>query len=237
MIILNFIGDFHVHTVASGDAFGTIHEVTEIAKNKNMKCIAVTDHGPAMPASSHAYYFNSLASNVSQDNGVKIYPGVEANIIDKNGSLDLPEDVLSKLSFIIASFHPFSWDITNSTAQNTQALRSCLLHYDVKAIAHMNKPYYKVNIEEIVPILIKKNICIELNNRAIASDKNNWNRFKKEILYSKSKGVKFIVSSDAHNINQVGEFGDALEFICFCGLEEDDIVNSSQDNLSYIIKK
>ncbi|RKD30522.1 PHP domain-containing protein [Thermohalobacter berrensis] len=227
---MNLIGDFHIHTIASGDAFGTIREIVNVAKKKKLKCISITEHGPKMEASAHYYYFESLIDNVKEDSGLIIYSGVEANIIDDKGTLDLPDSILEKLEFIIVSFHDFSWE-DKGIIKNTKALKSALLKYNVKCIAHLNHPLYPIHIQEIIPILIDRNITIEINNKSLKKEKNNWLNFKDIILKCRNKGVKFLVNSDAHYPLQVGEFRTALEFANYAGLKEDDIINTHFDRL------
>lgn len=228
---MNLVGDFHVHTVASGDAFSTIDELSRRAKKLKLKVLAITDHGPAMPASAHRYHFDSLADNVKESNGVRILPGVEANIIHEDGSLDLPEKTIKKLSFVIISFHVFSW-YKDNVESNTNALINCINKYDnIKAIAHLNRPYYELDIEKIVPLLVEKHIVVELNNKALAKDKENWEAFKKQVLYMEEKGVKFIISSDGHSLEQLGDFVEALNFVDYCNLKKENIVNTSVEKL------
>lgn len=228
---MNFIGDFHIHTVASGDGFGTIKEVLSAARKRNFKCIAITDHGPRMEASSHYYYFDSLIDNVSEDDGIIIYPGAEANILDENGGLDLPEKTLRRLKFLIASFHTFSWS-DRGIETNTRSLKSCLNRYDVKSIAHINNPFFEIDMDEIIPVLADRKTALEINNKSLKKDKGDWGRFKDLVSRCKEKGVKFIVTSDAHYPDQVGDFEDALEFIDYCKLDESDILNTSYDRLT-----
>lgn len=228
---MNLVGDFHVHTVASGDAFSTIDELSRRAKKLKLKVLAITDHGPAMPASAHRYHFNSLADNVKESNGVRILPGVEANIIHEDGSLDLPEKIIEKLSFVIISFHVFSWD-KDHIESNTNALINCINRYkNIKSIAHLNKPYYELDIKRIVPLLVEKHIAVELNNKALAKDKENWKVFKEQVLYMEEGGVKFIISSDAHSLEQLGDFDEAINFVEYCNLKEENIVNTSVEKL------
>ncbi len=222
---MKFIGDFHIHTVASGDAFGTIREIVGVSQERNLKAIAITDHGPAMPISAHKYYFNSLADNVRSDSGILIYPGVEANIIDKKGRLDLPDDALHRLEYIIAAFHGFSWD-NEDVEINTRALKACLIRYDVKSIAHLNYPFFELDMTQIIPVLLEKKIAIEINNKALKKDLD-WFIFRNTVLKLRDKGVKFIVNSDAHYPLQVGDFARAEEFIKYCELTENDIINTS----------
>ena len=228
---MNLVGDFHVHTVASGDAFSTIEELSKKGKEIGLEVIAITDHGPAMAASSHRYYFDSLSNNIKEANGIRILPGVEANIIEENGSLDLPEKTIEKLSFTIISFHTFSWK-EDDIKSNTRALINCINKYpNIKAIAHLNKPYFDLDMTEIIPHLIKKSIAIELNSRALESDRKNWGNYRRIISNMESLGVKFIISSDAHSLQQLGDFNSAIEFAKYCGLREENIVNTSIDKL------
>lgn len=228
---MKFIGDFHIHTIASGDAFGTIGEIVQVARERGFRAIAITEHGPKMEASAHWYYFNSLIDNVREDSGIIIYPGVEANIINEEGELDLPDQILERLEFINIAFHTFSW-FESDMDINTKALKSSLLKYNVKSIAHLNYPYYLIDINEIIPILLEKNIAIEINSKALKKVKNSWDIFKDIVIQCKRKGVKFLVNSDAHYPKQVGEFSDALEFIHYCKLEEEDILNTDFNNMT-----
>ncbi|GMG95333.1 PHP domain-containing protein [Tepidimicrobium xylanilyticum] len=233
---MKLVGDFHVHTVASGDAFSTIDELSKRGKELGLDVLAITDHGPAMPSSAHRYYFDSLIENVKVSNEVRILPGVEANIIHEDGSLDLPEKTISKLPFVIISFHVFSWN-QNDVITNTKALINCINRYNnIKAIAHLNKPYYELDIKSITPLLVEKKIVVELNNKALDKDKDNWNSFKDIILYMEEKGVKFIISSDAHSLEQLGNFNEALNFADYCNLNEENVVNTSLKKLKDYLK-
>ncbi|MEW9122978.1 MAG: PHP domain-containing protein [Thermotaleaceae bacterium] len=232
---MKFIGDFHVHTLASGDAFGTIQEIVHAAKEKGLEAIAITEHGPKMEASAHPYYFESLSENVKGDQGILVYPGVEANIIDEEGTLDLPEATLRKLEFLHTSFHTFAWE-DRGIESNTRALVGSLNRYDIKSIAHINYPYYPLDVEALIPILIKKHVAIEINNKALKKYKDNWREFREIILKCKDKGVKFLVNSDAHYPTQVGEFSGALEFIDYAGLYSEDILNTDRNRLMNYLK-
>ncbi len=135
-----------------------------------------------MAASSHRYYFDSLANNVRKSNGIRILPGVEANIIQEDGTLDLPEKTIEKLSFVVISFHTFSWK-DNDIKSNTRALINCINKYsNIKAIAHFNKPYFDLDMEEIIPYLIKKNIALELNSRALEIDRKKIGGIVKQLF-------------------------------------------------------
>ncbi|MGL5328324.1 MAG: PHP domain-containing protein, partial [Peptostreptococcaceae bacterium] len=76
--------DLHTHTIESGHAFSTIKENIEFAVKHGIKYLGISDHAPNMPASPHLYYFQNLRVIPREVDGVKIFRGIEANILDSN---------------------------------------------------------------------------------------------------------------------------------------------------------
>ena len=69
------------------------------------RAIAVIDHGCAMPDSPHRWYFYSPAApagRAGRDPGAE---GIEANVLDLAGGLDLEQEKLAGLDWVIASIH------------------------------------------------------------------------------------------------------------------------------------
>ena len=102
--------DIHTHTVASGH--GTTDTIADLAKGaykKGMTLLGVSDHGPATPGSCKESYFRSLKSAPHSRAGIPVLYGAEANILNENGALDLPDSILENLDFCIASIHPQSF--------------------------------------------------------------------------------------------------------------------------------
>lgn len=52
--------DLHTHTVASGHAYCTIHEMAAAAAGKGLEILGITEHAPAMPGTCHNFYFHNL---------------------------------------------------------------------------------------------------------------------------------------------------------------------------------
>ena len=79
------LADYHTHTIYSHGT-GTVLENAMVAKEKGLKEIAITDHG-----FSHMYFGlkrEKLADlrrdidEATQKTGVKVYLGVEANLMN-----------------------------------------------------------------------------------------------------------------------------------------------------------
>ena len=79
---MELLVDLHTHTVSSGHAYNTITENALAASRRGLKLLGMTDHGPSMPGAPHLYHFGNLSIIPEEISGVKILPGVEANIIN-----------------------------------------------------------------------------------------------------------------------------------------------------------
>ena len=89
MLDIKLVADLHVHTIASGHAYSTVAEVIEAASQRGLEALALTDHGPSMPGGPYRYYFGNLFVIPEREKNVEILKGVEANIIGRDGTLDL----------------------------------------------------------------------------------------------------------------------------------------------------
>jgi hypothetical protein len=90
--------DPHTHSLASGHAGNnTITDLAKQAAYVGLKALGLTDHGPATPGSSRVSYFRNLAYAPKKRCGIEFLYGVELNITDFNGSVDLDDEILEKL--------------------------------------------------------------------------------------------------------------------------------------------
>ena len=51
--------DTHAHTLVSGHAYNTMREMVQMAAEKGLKGLALTEHAPKMPGSTNLYYFEN----------------------------------------------------------------------------------------------------------------------------------------------------------------------------------
>ena len=54
--------DSHTHTIASGHAYSTLHEMARAAADKGLELLGITEHAMAMPGTCHEYYFMNMRS-------------------------------------------------------------------------------------------------------------------------------------------------------------------------------
>lgn len=223
---MKILGDYHTHTPYSHGK-GTVLENALIAKQKGLKEIAITDHS----AGHRLFGIDRIQmpkqrleiEQAKKETGLNILYGQEFNLIGLNGETDiLPEDEQT-MNIVLMGFHytakPFSlkdkfnlfWK--NNFAkifgvskkliqQNTDAYIKAIEKYNIDVITHPNYGIL-VDIVQIAEVANKKGTLIELNGKRCI--------FKpEEIKKMIEMKTKFIINSDAHTKERVGECNDGF---------------------------
>ncbi|KAF0133857.1 MAG: PHP family phosphohydrolase histidinol phosphatase [Candidatus Saganbacteria bacterium] len=237
---MKLIADLHVHTIASGHAYSTIEEYAEYAKKIGLKIFAITDHGPAMPGAPHYYYFANMRMLPKQINGVRVLRGIEANIINENGDIDIAAQDMKwgELDIVLATFHPRVGYDSQGEEKNTEVLIKAMKNPWINAIAHPGNPKYPVNIKAIVEAAKENKVLIEINNSSDFSRPGSYERCVEIAKEVKRAGWKVMLGTDSHFSRMLGEFSSALKIVKEAGLAKEDIVNTSEKLISqYILEK
>lgn len=222
--------DPHTHTIASGHASScTITDMAKKAASVNLKMLGITDHGPATLCSCKPSYFRSLAFAPKKRLGVEILAGVELNILDNNGRVDLDDDILSKLDYAIASMHPQTRK-PESLEFNTVAYMNAMKIPQVKIIGHCDDTKYPVDYEALVKSAIYYNVLLEINNSSLSPDgyRGNTRANNLRILeLCKAYRHPVVLSSDSHGTGHIGDFQYALSIIEETGFPKELVMNYS----------
>lgn len=221
-------GDLHIHTTYS-DGKNDIEEMVEEAIAKGYQYIAITDHSSSLKV-ARGLSIESILSQIkkikelnSKLNGFKILTGAEVNI-NKDGSLDFPEEVLSKLDVVIAAIHTgFKQDEKTITNRVIKALR----HPMVNILAHPSgrligeREPYAIDLNEVLNVAAEEGVWVEINSQPERLDLTDY-----WAMEAKKKGVKIVINTDSHN-------KDSLDFIKLGvvtarrgWLEKGDVVNT-----------
>ncbi|PLW80642.1 phosphatase [Candidatus Woesearchaeota archaeon] len=225
--------DLHMHTTISGDAHSTYKEYIDKALENNMEIIGFSEHGYGMPASYLTDYCISNYRRMPKEiNGLKIIYGVEANIMDLDGGLDLPDERLAKLDYVIASIHtPKNYDGT--VENNTTAMINAIRSKKMNIISHPYAPYGLANFEEVYEEACKNDVLLELNISYLKKefDYDHISLIKKMIEIVKKHDKKLIVNTDSHNLWELGDDSELEKYKDELGLTNDMIINNYPDEL------
>lgn len=226
---MKYLIDTHTHTIVSGHAHSTLLENVRCAADKGLKMLAVTDHGVAMPGGPHIYYFGNLKVIPRVIWGVEVLRGVEANIMDYDGRLDMPEERLEKLDIVIASLHDVCLK-PGTREENTRALINAMDNKYVDIIGHPGNPAFEIDIDAVVNAAKEKNVLIEINNSSFVTSRlgsyENCLNIAKKV---REVGGQIVIGSDAHICFAIGEFDKAEEIIKKAGITDDMIMNTSPE--------
>jgi len=234
---LKFVVDTHTHTVASGHAYSTVQEMAREAYVNDIEMFAITDHGPALKGAPYYYHFTNMRAIPDVLYGVRILKGVEANIIDYNGNLDMPKVCLKRLDFVIASFHDICIEPA-SIEEHTNAYLNLMKNPFVDAIGHPGTPEFEVDIEKVVSAAKKYGKFIEINNNSFTVRYGCEENCLNFALECKKQGVKIVCGSDAHISFDVGKFDEVYTLLERIDMPEELIMNTKASNfIEYINNK
>lgn len=227
--------DLHTHTVYSrrGHGKGTIEENAAAAYAKGLKRVAITDHGPG-----HFLFgvdrkrVREIRQEVDRVNALyegkdfEVLLGMEANVTGYGGQWDLSDRILSMLDIVVCGFHfgartdtwgdawrlfvenpvlsRFSKSMQERLRdQNTEALIRLVERYPITFLSH---PGDKVPVH-VVPLAeacAKAGTMMEINSSHAQLDIES-------IRSALRTPVRFIINSDAHSPERVGELAAGIE--------------------------
>lgn len=208
--------DLHTHTCASGH--GTSDRITDLAKEaaiRRMEILGISDHGPATMGSAGLSYFRSLLLCEKNRFGIRILYGAEANILDAEGHLDIPDEILGRLDYCIISTHRPIYT-SGSAVENTRAYIRAMHHPNIKIIGHCDDSRFPVDYGELLSAALSMGVLPELNNISLLPDSYRQGcRANATIMLRTCEALScpVILSSDSHGREHVGDVAEALKLL------------------------
>lgn len=232
-----YLADMHTHTVASGHAHNTIAEMVQTAKDRGIELFGITDHAVTMPGTCSEEYFRNL-KNVSRDfDGIEVCLGVELNIIDYDGNVDMSEDDLRTMDITIASIHNTIGYMAGTMEQNTNAIINAIKNPLINIIGHPDDGNVPLDYERVVKAAKEYGTLLEVNNNSIGFRTNARENNRIMVELCKKYDVPVIIGSDAHSVKVVGRHQAALEIIDEVGLEHELVMNYTPNRLRTYLNK
>ena len=229
--------DLHTHTIASTHAYSTIMENCQWAEKYGIEAIAMTDHAMAMPDSPHEWHFENLRCLPRKICGVTVLKGIESNIVDIEGNIDVPEWMLKNLDWVVASMHEQA--IKTDTVENiTNAyLKVCKNPY-VDVIGHCTSDAFFFEYEKCVKAFKEYDKLVEINESSIINKAGSRKNCYELLKLCKKYEVPVVVDSDAHFCQNIGQCPNAMKIIEEVGFPEELVYNADWNKIrEHILKK
>lgn len=225
--------DIHTHTIASGHAYNTMTEMIRTARDKGLEVYGITEHAPNMPGSCHDFYFHNLKVVDRQYEGMEVLLGVELNILDEKGTVDMEEPHLGVMDVAIASLHTPCIQ-SGSREWNTECILQTMKNPHINVIGHPDDGRYPLDYEAIVQAAKDTHTLLEINNNSLnpKSFRQNTRENDLEILrLCKKYQVSVILGSDAHYDKDICNHQLIVPLLEEAEFPEDLVVNTDKEKL------
>ena len=220
--------DLHVHSRYS-DGAHSIREIAEGAMKMGYEYVAITDHSQSLGIAG-GVSIDILTAKIAEVekinrefSGIRVLCGTEVDI-HLDGTLDYPEDVLSRLDVVIASIHS---GFKRSREEQTERIVSAMRNPHVHIIGHLTgrllreREGYEVNLDEILKVSVETGTALEINAYPQRLDLNDIGcRRAKEL------GAKVLINTDAHVLNQFDYMELGVAVARRGWLEKKDVLNT-----------
>ena len=205
---MKFIADTHSHTLASGHAYSTIKEMAAAAEARGLKALAITEHAPKMPG--------------------------EVNIMDPDGTIDLPEKTCRELDIVVASMHTPCYSREHTPEENIRAYVEVMKKPYVNIIGHPDDGRFPFDYEILVKTAKETGTLLEVNNssmRPASSREGTRENILTMLDLCKQYEVPVTTGSDAHVDADAGKFNYVSELFEYCGFPEELVVTTDLEKL------
>ena len=194
-------GMVHCHTTYS-DGRDSVEAMARAADALGMQYLTITDHSVTasyargLPLDRLRRQWDEIA-RVQENVTVRLLRGTESDIL-ADGSLDYPDAVLKQLDVVIASIHHRH---RMDTQQMTRRIVTAMRHPCFKIWGHalgryvLRRPPIDCDVEEILDAMTATRAAIEVNG-----DPHRLDMEPRWIREAHRRGLKFVVSSDAHSV-------------------------------------
>ncbi len=221
--------DLHTHTVASGHAYNTIYEMARSAADKGLHLLGIADHGPAMPGSAKAIYFSNFKMLPREIYGLRVLFGCELNILDYEGRVDLPEHILERQDYCVASIHGLCYE-SGTVAQNTQAYLNVIRNPYIQIIGHPDDAKFPIDHDTLAAAAREHHVLLELNSgslRPTSVRPGARDNYLSLLEYCRKYGTHILLDSDAHTEADVGNHAQGIALLEQIDFPEELVVNRS----------
>ncbi|HYA34098.1 MAG TPA: DNA polymerase/3'-5' exonuclease PolX [Candidatus Binataceae bacterium] len=202
----DLLGDLHTHTTYT-DGRASVEEMAHAAEKAGLKYFAITDHSQRL-AMVFGLDKAKLAKQAREIEGVqahlrkaRILRGIECDIME-DGTLDLDDDTLAGLDWVVASVH---YKLDQSARDMTRRLIKAIRNRNVDVIGHPSgrlinrREASGFDLDEVLHVAHEEGCAMEIN-----SQPDRLDLIDTACLAAKRAGVKLVISSDSHSTAQFG---------------------------------
>ena len=225
-------GDLQSHTKASDGKY-SLEDMAKGAWKKGYDYLAITDHSKRVTVANglDEKRLGKLIREIDKLNaslkGFRLLKSVEVDIL-KDGSLDLPDEILKELDIVICAIH---YDLHLSKAQQTNRVLKAMDNRYFNIFAHPTgrrmpeREPYEIDLEKVMKKALENGCFLELNAQPDRLDlPSNYCKMARDM------GLKIAISTDAHSVADLDLMKHGIAQARRGWIEKDDVINTRNWN-------
>jgi len=191
-------GEMHCHSTWSSDGKNSLEEMARTAKSRGYRFMCITDHSHYLRDGRLEAQWKEIDALNERLASFRILRGIEVNI-RADGSLDVEEDVLAELDWVIASLH------TSFDRSPTERILGAMDSPHVDCIGHLTgrrllkREGAAVDVERVVAHAVETGTALEINSQPDRLDMRDTHA-----RLAGEAGVLIPIDTDAHSVGALG---------------------------------
>jgi DNA polymerase (family 10) len=213
-------GDLHTHTHWSADGKNTLTEMVAAAAARGYEYYAITDHSHYLRGGRLGAQLEEIEQLRARFPKLQILAGIEANI-RANGEVDVSEDDLKQLDWVVASVHQAPEN------RPTERVLEAMENPYVDCVGHLTGRRIRtrgprdVDVERVIEKALAVGCFLEINGQPDRLDLRDVHA-----RAAKNAGLKLVVSSDGHEVRAQNYVELAVAQARRGWLTKDDVLNT-----------
>ncbi len=234
-------GDLHCHSNWDGGR-DSIEQMCQKAMELGYEYIGISDHTKFLRIEKgldekkllkqHEAIKKINKKFENQKIKFRVLHGCEANVLN-DGSIDIKDEVLEKLDYVIAGVHS---TLKMPKQEMTQRIVKAMQNPNVDIISHPTgrlinqRDEYQMDFDKIMEVAKKTGTILEINSSPFRLDLDGFN-----VRRVKTKGIKMIINTDSHQKEQLDLMEYGIGQARRGWAEKKDIINtnSAEELLKY----
>jgi DNA polymerase (family X) len=221
-------GDLQMHTTAS-DGKHSIEQMAEAGRELGYEYIALTDHSKAVTVANGLderrtmQQIKKIREAEKSVGGIRLLAGSEVDIL-KTGALDMSDEVLAQLDLVVVSVHSY---MNLDKSAMTERILAAIENPYTQILAHptgrllLRRDPFDYDMEKVLDACREHGVAVECNAYPDRLDLRDAH-----LRLAKQRGVKVVISTDAHATVQLRVMKYGVETARRGWLEARDVLNT-----------
>jgi len=221
-------GDLQMHSTWS-DGENSIREMAEACRARGYEYLSLTDHSQAVTVAGGLTpdrvrsQWGEIDALRHEMVGIRVFRSLEVDIL-KDGSLDMPDEILKELDLVLISVHSFmnmgKVEMTDRVIRGMQHPEVDILAHPTGRILNRREPF-PLDVEAVLQAAAELDVAVELNAHPERLDLHDGH-----VRRAKELGVKVAINTDAHSVRDLELIRYGVDQANRGWLEKTDVLNT-----------